>query len=336
MKKQSDMMLKKQIKMERSPFHKTRDMTAPKGSPLLQAQVSTDMFEDFMRYALQYNIEHPAPNVKDPRHNKANPLKHIVNEFLNGHALERKCFDDLHVIMLLSNPFDYHLRKSAVIGFVRHPEKFTKFRPFNVSSQRNYETGLAYVVEEFDKQNFDMLNLASFDREVLFNIPPSSYGDFDKVREHLQDSPELEGFDFDNAFFVMFKLNNYFDIMQDGVFVSEHSRDKHEGVIVLLDPFYKLERLIVRINWSYHDSALDIEFRVEDEGFFNMTLSSYLPLEVFREYWSITSGFMQADVSKLEMDLQHAKQSIETYQTAIAMKERQIESIKRKLDELKK
>ena len=335
MKKQSDDMMKKQIEIDKSPFEKQRTMLAPRDSPHLQTQVSQDMFEDFMRYAIQYNVEHHnPPKIKDGKkqHNKANPLKHIVNEFLNSHALERKCFKNLHVIMLLSNPFDYNMRKSAVIGFVDHPEKFTKFRPFNVSSQRNYDTGLVYVLEEFDKQNFDMLNLAGFDREVLFNISPSIYDDFDKVREHLQGLYDL---DFDNAFIVMFNLNNYFDIMQDGVFNSETSKDKHEGVIVLLDPFYKLERLIVRITWSYHDNALDIEFRVEDEGFFNMTLSSYLPRDVYVEYWSITSGFMQADMSKLEMDLKHSKTRVNDFKSAIELEERKQKRIIKKLDELK-
>lgn len=326
-------MIKQQIKLERSPFMKTRDMKAPRGSKNLQAQVSNDVLDDFMHYALQYNIEHPATNVKDPRKNTSNPLKHIIEEFLDTHAFERKRFDELHVIMLLSNPFDYNMRKSAVIGFVRHPEKFTKFHPFNVTMQRKYETGLVYVLEEFDEQTFDMLNLTTFDREVLFNIPPSIYGDFEKVKESLQ--VQHEDIDFDNAFVVMFNLNNYFDIMQDGVYVSEQSRDKHDGALVFLDPYYKLERLCIRVLWTYHDNTLDIEFRVEDEGFFNMTLSCYLPPAPFREYWSITSGFMNSDISKLEMDLQHARQSIEIHKDAIRMKERQIESITRKLDKLK-
>ena len=321
--------------MEGSPFMKTRDMNAPKGSENIQTQVSQDMLDDFMKYAIQYNIEHPNPNAKDPRHNKANPLKHIVSEFLDSHAFERKCFDDLHVIMIVSNPFDYNLRKSAVIGFVRHPEKFTKFSPFNISAQRKYETGLVYALEEFDKANFDMLNLNRFDREVLFNIPPSSHGDFDSVKESLQNSPECEGFDFDNAFFVMFKLNNYLDVMQDGVFRSEHSKAKHEGAIILCDPNYEIEMLCVRIKWSYHDNKLDIELYVEDEGHFRLKVSGRLPPAPYREFWSISTGFQQSDIAKLEMDLKHARQRIESFKSAVEMEERRVESIERKLDHLK-
>ena len=323
-------MTKRKIKLDDSPFMKTRDMTAPKGSPTLQAQVSQDMFDDFMRYALQYNIEHPTDKG---RTNKSNPLKHIVNEFLNGHTLERRSFDDLHVIMLMSNPFDYNMRKSAVIGFVRHGEKFTKFRPFSVSAQRQYQAGVVYALEEFDKPFFDMLNLNSFDREVLFNIPPSIYGDFEAVREHLREL--YEDIDFDNAFFVMFELNNYFDILQDGVYVSEHSQDKHDGAIVLCNPDYNIEMLCGRISWAYHDNALDFEFHVEDEGFFRLELSGKLPPAPYREFWSISTGFMQADISKLEMALKEKEQSIKTHESMIASNKRQIESIKRKLEQLR-
>ena len=60
-KKQSDDMLnneKIQIKMERSPFHKTRNMSAPRGSNTVMAQVSNDLYDDFMIFAKQYNEEH--------------------------------------------------------------------------------------------------------------------------------------------------------------------------------------------------------------------------------------------------------------------------------------
>lgn len=323
-------MLKGQIEMERSPFHKQRNMKAPRGSENIQTQVSQDMFEDFMKYARHYNAEHPTDKGLS---NKANPLKHIINEFLNTHALERKCFEDLHVIMLMSNPFDYMLRKYAVIGFVRHPEKFTKFHPFRITTQRQYDSGIVYGLEEFNKQTFDMLNLNRFDREVLFNINPSIYGDFEKVKTALQE--QHTDIDFDDAFVVMFNLNNYFDILQDGVYNSIQSRDKHDGAIVLCNPDYKLEVLCVLISWSYHNKTLDIEFHVEEEGSFRLELSDMLPPAPYHEFWSISTGFLQADISKLEMSLREKRQSIETHKDIIETKERQIKRIERRLEKLK-
>lgn len=74
-------MIKQQIKLNDSPFKKQRTMTAPRDSDTLQTQVSTDMFEDFMRFALQYNVEHPNPNAKDPPRNKANPSNILSTSF---------------------------------------------------------------------------------------------------------------------------------------------------------------------------------------------------------------------------------------------------------------
>lgn len=306
----------------------------------MQCQVSQSMFDDFMRFALQYNVEHHNPpkiNKKgEKQHNKANPLKHIVNEFLNKHTLERKCFKDLHVIMILNNPFDYNMRKFAVIGFVQYPHKFTKFHPFRVSTQNKYKTGLVYALEEFNKQNFDMLNLNSFDNEVLFNIPPSIHGDFDAVREHLQKQKDYEHIDFYNAFFVMFNLNNYFDILQDGVYTSENVKDTHDGLIVLLEPYYKLERLCLRINWYYFNNVLNFEFYVEDEGFVNSELSERLPPAPYREYWSISSGLMEKTRANLELNIKHSKQRVEDFKKAIELEEHRRERMQKKLDELKK
>ena len=90
-----------------------------------------------------------------------------------------------------------------------------------------------------------------------------------------------------------------------------------------------------RISWAYHDNALDFEFHVEDEGFFRLELSGKLPPAPYREFWSISTGFMQADISKLEMALKEKEQSIKTHESMIATNKRQIESIKRKLEQLR-
>ena len=168
---------------------------------------------------------------------------------------------------------------------------------------------------------------------MLFNINPSIYGDFEKVKTALQE--QHTDIDFDDAFVVMFNLNNYFDILQDGVYNSIQSRDKHDGAIVLCNPDYKLEVLCVLISWSYHNKTLDIEFHVEEEGSFRLELSDMLPPAPYHEFWSISTGFLQADISKLEMSLREKRQSIETHKDIIETKERQIKRIERRLEKLK-
>ena len=293
-------MLKGQIEMERSPFHKQRNMKAPRGSENIQTQVSQDMFEDFMKYARHYNAEHPTDKGLS---NKANPLKHIVKEFLNNNALERKCFENWHVIMACNDiDFDKNLTNpdvdGAIIGFVDAPEKFTKFEPFRSVPDRFNKSKSIYALEDFNKETFDMLNLSSFDREVLFGIEPHFYNDFDDLKTAL--SRVYEFIDFDNARICMFNLNNYLDILKNGVYVSEGSTYAHEGLVVLLDArdYYKDNRVVFRINWSYNAGVFTCKLDVEDLGFFNTNVCRDVPVQVFRDYWDITSEFLSISAKK--------------------------------------
>ncbi|MBQ7851374.1 MAG: hypothetical protein IJ342_00620 [Muribaculaceae bacterium] len=293
-------MIKKQIKKERSPFHKTRNMKTPRGSPNIQTQVSQDMFNDFMKYARHYNAEHPTDKGLS---NKANPLKHIVNEFLNNNALERKCFENLYVIMACNEiDFNKNIAKpdvdGAIIGFVEHPEKFTKFEPFRAVHDNFNKSKTIYSLADFNKDTFDMLNVSGFDREVFFGIEPYFYKSFEDLKTAL--TRTYEYIDFDNARICMFNVNNYLDILKDGVYVSEGSTYAHEGVVVLLDShdYYKDNRVVFRINWSYNAGVFTCKLDVEDVGFFNTKVCGDLPVQVCRDYWDITSGFLSISAKK--------------------------------------
>ena len=323
-------MIKQQIKIEKSPFEKQRKITAPRDTPHLQTQVSQDMFEDFMKFARHYNIEHP-PQKQFDYDNKANPLKHILNEFLNSHALERQCFTNLYVIMVFNigefeTPFNTDVH-GAVIGFVDQPFKFTKFKPFhaNVPDDQNTSKTI-YCLEHFDNDTLDLMNLKSLDREVLFGVSPSIYDDFDKVRERLQEL--YEDIDFDNAYISMFNLNNYLDILQNGVYVIEHSTYYHEGFVVLLDPddIYMFDRIVARINWSYNAGVLNFEFHVEKEDFFNTTLVFYAPRQPCLDYWNISSGFLSQQ-AKLELNLKHENEHIERLEKQLELEQERKDKI---------
>lgn len=329
-------MTKKQIKMERSPFHKERNMKAPRGSGHLQTQVSQDIYDDFMKYARQYNAQHKRDRGIS---SKSNPLKHLVNEFLNSHALERQCFTNLYVIMAFNKidfqtPFNTSV-DAAIIGFVDHPYKFTNFHPFRLSSQ--YKQNIIYALEPFNKDTFDMLNLKTFDREVLFNINPSIYDDFDAVRKQLQSMEEYEHIDFDNAQVCMFNLNNYLDVLHDGVYVSEHSKYDHEGFVVIFDPddVYVQDRVIARIHWSFNAGVLNFEFDVEDFGLFNTETICHAPRDVYIEYWSTSSGFLSKK-AKLDLNLRHSNERIETLENALKLERDRNERITKGLKEIVK
>lgn len=287
----------------------------------MQTQVSQNMFDDFMLYARQYNAEHK--NDKGLS-SKANPLKHIVNEFLNSHALERKCFNDLYVIMAC-NPIKFNETKpdvdGAIIGFIEAPEKFTKFEPFGAVRDSQNKSKSIYMLVDFNKETFDMLNLASFDREVLFGIEPDCYKEFDDLKLAL--TRTYEHIDFDNARICMFNLNNYFDILKNGVYVSKHSTYSHDGFVVLIDrhDIYKNNRLILRINWSYNAGVFTCKLDVEDVGFFNTKACNYLPVQVNHEYWGITSGFLSIGAK--------FKHNLENANLRVLMAEQELEKAKR-------
>lgn len=339
-----------QIKMERSPFHKKRNMIAPRGSINVQAQISQDMFDDFMSFALRYNVEHDnPPKIKrngEKQHNKANPLKHIINDFLNNHALERRCFDDLHVIMAFEveafeTPFNTNVRHE-VIGFVQEREKFTKHNPFTYRPEMRNRSHLLYMLEPFNKETFDMLNLKSLDRPVLFDVDPSTqtdfidpamYDDFEFVKSKLESMYMLH---FDNAFICMFKVNNYLDILHDGVYVSKNSTYSHDGLVVMLDPddIYMLDRIVARYTWSYNAGTFSFEFHVENYGDFNIETIYQAPRDVFVEYWNTSSGFLSQQ-AKLEMNLKHSRERVEDFSKSIEREERRQKKIVERLEALK-
>ena len=332
------MMKKQQIKMERSPFHKYRDNVAPRNSNNLQAQVSDDIYKEFINYAIGYNAQHKIPKTQKGSVNKSTPLKHVIEEFLNNNALTRQNFSHLHVIIAFNkidfeNIYDMNV-EGVVIGFVEHAHKFTKFKSFQ--SLRGYYTNksnVLYSLEPFDKITFNNLNLNSFDREVLFDIDPSLHDDFDAVREHLQDL--YEHIDFDNAEICMFNLNNYFDIMNDGVFVSEQSKYKHDGFVVLLNPddMYMQDRIVARINWSYAAGELSFNFDVVDLGFFNETLIHRAHPQAALDYWSISSGFLDLKAD-LHVRLNNSNKRIKELEKRIAEEKQRNADIQKRIENI--
>lgn len=341
-------MIKRQIELDKSPFEKQKNMTAPRGSEHLQAQISQDMFDDFIKYAERYNKAHDIPPTKKGEVNKSAPLKHIINEFLNTHAIERRCIQHLHVIMLFNKiefatPFNTDV-DCAVIGFVEHPDKFTMFHPFRAVPDKFNTSGCIYAVENFNKETFDLLNLKQFDSEVLFNIPPSIHADFNKVRELLQE--QHKHIDVDNAQICVFNLNNYLDVLQDGVYTSRRSTYTHEGLITLRDPddVFKLNRIVARITWSYIAGVFTFEFNVEREDYFNDTVILDLPEIVQNETGLIFSGFLsqpakhmlniqraEKDIERLENEIKQNKEDIEERKKLIAESEKAIDEFKKQL-----
>ena len=328
------------LKLEKSPFEKQRNMTAPRGSATLQTQVSADMFEDFMTFAKQYNDEHNIAPTKKGEVNKSNPLKHIINEFLNSHVLERKCFEQIYIIMAFNilnidnETLDNDNVECAVIGYIETPYNFTNLAPFQAVDDKYNKSRIIQALKHFDKDTLTMLNLKSINREVLFNIPHSIYNDFDLVCERLQmEHPQINFYD---SYICMFNLNNYLDVLRDGVYVSKNSTYSHDGLVVMLDPddIYMLDRIVARYTWSYNAGTFTFEFHVENYGDFNIETIYQAPRDVFVEYWNTSSGFLSQQ-AKLEMNLKHSRERVEDFSKSIEREERRQKKIVERLEALK-
>ena len=330
-------MIKRQMKLERSPFYKQRDTTAPRGSKHLQTQVSKDVYNDFINFATAYNVQHHVPKTSKGEVNKATPLKHIINEFLNHNALTYKSFEHLHIIIAFNKldfqtPFDTDFQ-GAIIGYVEHSYKFTKHNPFRYIEERFNKSRITYALADFNEDIFDLLNLKTFDREVLFNIDPSLHDDFEAVREHLQEL--YEDIDFDNAQICMFNPNNYLDIISDGVCVSRQAKYEHEGFVVIADPddVYKQDRIIARITWSYNAGVFNFKFDVVNMGFFHDEVIGNAYAQAQADYMNISSGFLDKKAG-LKLSLKNAETNFEHYTERATLEKERIDTIKALLDEL--
>ena len=320
-------MIDKRFKMEQAPFNKQTNMKAPRGSENLQTQVSTEMFNMFMTFAKNYDEEHNIEATKKGNVNKAAPLKHILNEFLNNNAIEKRCYDNLFVIMVFNRiefktPFKTDV-DGAVIGFVDYSETFCGL--FG-----NYDCFTH--LQDFNRKNFDLLNLDTLDCDVLFDIPRTDIDDFEKVKRQLQDLHK--DIDFENAQMTMFNLNNYLDVLKDGVFVSKASKYSHEGIVSFSD-FYGsyLNRIIARIVWSYAAGEFTFKFYVESEEHFQSTTAPKLPEDVQIELGFHNNGNLN-EFERLKAEKMAFEEYIAERENAIENDVKNIEDAKKRLAEI--
>ena len=332
-------MIKRPIRLERSPFHKHRNMTAPRDSETVQAQISDELYKDFINFATAYNIQHHVPKTKQGKVNKSTPLKHIINEFFNNNALTYKCVEHLHIIIAFNRidfktPFDTHV-ECAVIGYVEHPYKFTKYKPFTYVPDKYNKSRCIYAVEDFNEDTFDLLNLKTFDREVLFNIDPSLHDDFEAVKEQLQNMKEYEHIDFDDAQICMFNPNNYLDIIHDGVFVSKQALYEHEGFIVIADPddIYNHDRIVARISWSYNAGLFNLRFDVVNLGVFHEDVIDKAYAQAQVDYMGISRGFIDRKAG-LKVSLKNSLNKIEYYEEILEKERERAETLQTLIDEM--
>ena len=303
------------IKLKENPFYNERDMTAPRESKNLQALVSPEIKKDFMTFAKQYNREHHVKPRKNSKFNVSTPLKHIIETFLNNNAITRKNYD-LHVIIALNlNDHDPAGVQHSFIGYMEGTPEFAGGKLFNMPPKKWNTSQTHFKLEHFNRKTWNMLNIAGSDHELLFDINPSLYDDFETVKSELT---RLHDIDFEHAYIVMFPLNNYLDIIHDGVYVSERSIYSHDGFVTLYNPddMLMLDGIIARFTWSYYHGGFEFDMNVEHHGDFFDKVKEYAPEFVVKEYWRGSSKAVTPR-GKLEIEIKKVQARLDSYESKV-------------------
>lgn len=320
-------MTKMTLTMERSPFYVERDeKTSAKTRKHLPTDVSPEVYQDVEKYIKQRGDDF----------NTSKFLKELVMDFLNNHVFEQKFFRNLYAILLLpktSNP-DEIQEKAQVIGFIEGDEYITLMNVFygggiDYPLRHNFMYTLREFNEEYYKGFLHYFNvLYPKEHTIFFNIDKETQQDFESVKQRL--SVLYPDNDLDDSYFVMFALNNYLDILKDGVYRSKHSRHEHEGVIVLLEDFY--EGVFARLKWSYLHGEFSLSLEFEKVNDFEEKVSlDVLNPEILIDFNSMTKTVTHK--GKLEFERKHTLKEIDFLKQELAKNEKRLNELDEELSQ---
>ena len=269
--------MKMKIKMEQSPFYVERDETTKaKTRKSLYTNISPEINKEIQKYIKQ----------RDDDFNTSKFVKMLVMDFLNNHAFEQDYFRNLNLILLI--PKNASPDECRVIGVIQHEDIVTNIfhgGGLNYPLTHNF----IYTLKEFNQKNYEQFihyfkGIYEFDENIFFNIDKTIQEDFAKVRECL--SSFYPDINIDDSYFVMCNLNNYLDVLFNGVYRSIPSEFEHEGVIVLLHGHY--EGLFARIRWSHIHNEFSFSLYFNDLDKFDSTIAPFLNEDLLDDYNSIT------------------------------------------------
>ena len=305
-------MTKKTFAIEQSPFYKERQEKPTKD---IKGRVPIEAYNELESY---FNVHYG---------DKSKGIKEILMNFLNNLCQEQSYFKNLNAILLMPKTLDPgELNdKCELIGFVDAEDTFKDLALFHGGARYNFKYRFIYTLEEFNKTNYFLLGLHKLDKSYLFDIDKQTQDDFDKVKSSL--SELYEDIDIDDAYFVMFNLNNYLDIEDKGQYVSKSSELEHDGVIILLKNFDEI--VCALISWSYLSGDLSLSIDIKHISEFNSKYINQLSKrEIAREYGSISTTLTRLE--SLERKREHSIEQIEYHKQRIETLDELIEIEKNK------
>ena len=287
------------FEIKQSLFYKERDLkTSGKDKPI-QSRIAPEVREDLNDYLMKrYNTTEGVSSKF---------IHELIVDFLNNITLEKKSFENLHIILLLpktQDPDELEL-KGEIVGVLEGEDVLKN--PFKYAHGDRNKFNFIFNLEEFNERNYNDLLLLNRKKERLFfQVSQDIQDDFFKVKSRL--SEVYHELDLDECYYTIVNVNNYLDVLNEGQYTSNWSSFHHEGFIVLLDPLDKLQRLCLSISWACYHDLCETTFEVIDEGDFNETILEQIDNdEILEEYSSITQvySFEYALKKRIDDDKNH-------------------------------
>lgn len=292
-----------------SPFQQIDEFRKTKGD---RVSVRTDIApEDYELIEKYIKMRDPDfdPKKKNNSFDNSKFVRELLMNFFNSITLEKKSFENLHIILLLPKTQDHDdlELKGEIVGVLEGEDVFLK-NPFKYAHGDRNKFNFIFNIEEFNERNYkDLLFLNRKKNERLFyNVSEDIQDDFFKVKSRL--SEVYHEFDLDECYYTIVNVNNYLDVLNEGQYTSNWSSFHHEGFIVLLDPFDKLNQIYMTITWTCYNGVCETSFEVIEAGAFNETLLEQIDNdELLKEYSSITQvySFEYALKKRIDEDKNH-------------------------------
>lgn len=244
---------------------------------------------------------------RDPDFDNAKFLKELMLNFINNTAMDKQCFDDIYVLLLLPKTQDPDELEDngQIVGAIQfqdtcHQANILKHTFMTHNKYYKNRHTFIYDLKEFNEDLYN--NFLPFDdmqERAFFCVDESIQHDFVKTKIRL--SEVYFELDLDNCYFTVFSLNNYFDIMREGQYRSSYSSYYHEGALVLLD-FSNDLKLCLTMNWSFNKGNIEIALEICDEDDFDSRIYVNDNDELIEEYVNLTEDLSPEEILRHQME----------------------------------
>ena len=223
------------IRINQSPFYKEKHHEGKKDGKIPDARIPKALEDD-----LYYYFEENGLSLSDG-------IKQIVYEKMETINLERTCFYNVELIMLLpkTSNLDELNDKCEIIALYNTKSDFAESYEYNDGFDDHFQ--IFFDMKEFCEDYFPLEHLNMMKESMVFRVGFPEMMDWDSFSGKLsQLYPDL---DMDNCYFIRFPLNNYMDIERQGQFQHPTHIGLHQGLYIFDE--FGFRRFYLILKWRY-------------------------------------------------------------------------------------